>query len=149
MTKSVGIKGIPATLTTVIRLYNYLCAPNKCPNNTIAPSSINVMLTKPSGVYTHSANRANMNTPMNPLPSKNFSKPPTCVMANHKHTVPRVNVISVNIYALPLLFNMYILYRILWQMSTFFASILGTVSGYAPVFVAHCGRHAGITECIL
>ena len=138
MTKSVGIKGIPATLTTVIRLLCYLCAPNKCPNNTIAPSSINVMLTKPSGVYTHSANRANMNTPMNPLVSK-----------NHKHTVPRVNVISANIYALPLLFNMYILYRILWQMSTVFASILGTVSGYAPVFVAHCGRHAGIPGCIL
>ena len=107
MTKSVGIKGIPATLTTVIRLLYYLCAPIKCPNNTIAPNSMNVMLTKPSGVYTHNINRASMNTPTNPLPSNTFSKPPTCVMANHKHTVPRANVISVNIYTLPLLFNYY------------------------------------------
>ena len=149
MTKSVGIKGIPATLNAVTRLYTYLCAPIKCPNNTIAPSSMNVMLIKPSGVYIHSANRVNMNRPTNPLPNKNFSKPPMCVRANHKHTVPSPISMVVNIYTYPLLFNMYILYRISWQMSTVFASILGKLWWYVPVFVAGYGRHESIPQCIL
>ena len=136
MTKSVGIKGIPATLNAVTRLYNYLCAPIKCPNNTILANSINVMLTKPSGVYIHKVSRVNMKRPMNPLPNKKLSKPPMCLRANHKHTVPSPISMVVNIYTYPLLFNMYILYRISWRMSTVFASILGMFGGYVPVFVA-------------